>query len=181
MLILIDCKITGGRKMKMPICSKCLKSGTLCEICNQKLENGEISSLDVELARALYSIAKNYHLGDVTFKKSIEVDGLIVMIVGEGDIGSVIGKRGRFIRILRRKFNTIIRVVEDTDDLKKWIDELIYPAKISGINIVYPVSGEERYKIRVDKRSREKMPAEKSVVENAIRKITKRETEIIFE
>ena len=167
--------------MKMPICSKCLESETLCEICSQKLKNREITSLDVEIARVLYSIARNYHLGDVTFKRSIEVNGMIVMIVGKGDIGTVIGKRGRFVRILRRKFNKIIRVVEDRSDLRGLVEELIYPARIHGINIIYPVSGKKKYKIRVDKRSQDKMPADKSVIESAIRIIIKKDSEILFE
>ncbi len=167
--------------MKMPICDTCLKSNTLCEVCKEKLKKEEITNLDIELARTLHNINRSYNLGDITFKKSVESDGLIVMIVGEGDVGSVIGKGGKIVRILRRKFNKRIRVIGDTDDLKKLVDELIYPARISGIDIIYPVSGEIINKIRIDKISKDKMPAEISIIENIIRKITKKNIQIVFE
>ncbi len=167
--------------MRMPICDTCLKSNTLCEVCNEKLKKEEITNLDIELARTLYNINRNYNLGDITFKKSVESDGLIVMIVGKGDVGSVIGKGGKIVRILRRKFNKRIRVIGDTDDLKNLVDELIYPARISGIDIVYPVSGEIINRIRIDKISKDKMPAEISIIENVIRKITKKNIKTVFE
>ncbi|MCK4432659.1 MAG: transcription elongation factor NusA [Methanomicrobia archaeon] len=167
--------------MKMPICDTCLRSNTLCKVCKEKLKKEEITNLDIELARTLYNINRNYNLGDITFKKSVESGGLIVMIVGKGDVGSVIGKGGKIIRILRRKFNKRIRVIGDTDDLKNLVDELIYPARISGIDIVYPVSGEIINRIRIDKISKDKMPAEISIVENVIRKITKKNIKTVFE
>jgi len=167
--------------MKMPICNTCLKTNTLCNVCNEKLKNGEITKLDIELARTLYSIDKDYKLGDITFKRSVESKGLIIMIVGKGDVGSTVGRGGKVIRILRRKFNKRIRVVEDTDDLKKLVGELIYPARIIGINIVYPVSGEVINKIRIDKASKDKISMKISEIENAVRKIIKKNIEIVFE
>jgi transcription antitermination factor NusA-like protein len=167
--------------MKMPICDTCLKTNTLCNVCKEKLKRREITKLDIELARTLYSIDKDYKLGDITFKKSVESDGLIIMIVGKGDVGSTVGRGGKVIRILRRKFNKRIRVVEDTDDLKKLVGELIHPARITGVNIVYPVSGDAINKIRIDKASKDKMPIDVSVIENAVRKIIKKDIKIVFE
>ncbi|MEA1994325.1 MAG: KH domain-containing protein, partial [Euryarchaeota archaeon] len=140
-----------------------------------------ITQRDIDLARALHIINKNYNIDSATFKKSFEADGFVVMIVDKGDVGKVIGKRGKFIRILRRKLNKNIRVVGETENLKEFVGELIYPARITGIDIVYPVSEDTVSRIRIEKESLDKMPAEKTKIERVLNEIRKEEIKIVFE
>jgi transcription antitermination factor NusA-like protein len=90
-----------GVATKTPICSVCLKSDILCLGCKRKLEEGKISPLDVKISRALFELAQKYRgLDSITFKRAIEVEGLIVLLVGRGEINIVVGKGGRIVRKL---------------------------------------------------------------------------------
>ncbi len=180
-MIPMDYETIGGRTMETPLCDNCLTGDPLCQACSEKLEKGEITELDKTLSRTLYSIDKEYNLGDITFKKSIEANNLIVMIVGKEDVGRVVGKRGKIVRILRRKVNKKIRVVGDTDDLKVFVAELIYPAKLVGIDRIFPVSEEPINRVRIEKSSRDKIPALTEEIETALSKIKKENTKIVFE
>jgi len=167
--------------MKMPICDLCLRSNTLCKRCEKKLREKKITELDIEMARTLYAIDRRYGIGNVTFKKSFESDGLIVMMVGKGDVGNIVGKRGKIIRILKRKFNKKIRVIEETDNIKELVAEIISPARVTGMNIIYPVSGSAINKIRIDETSKDKMPADVSVIEDIVKRIIKKDIKIVLE
>ncbi|MFH0889562.1 MAG: NusA-like transcription termination signal-binding factor [Candidatus Aenigmatarchaeota archaeon] len=55
--------------------------------------------------------------------------GSIIFIVEEGKAGQAIGKRGVTITELEKKFNKKIKVFEWSDDLKKFVANLIPQAK----------------------------------------------------
>ena len=48
--------------MKMDLCSFCLKSGILCQKCSAKVKAGEITDLDLRIARLLLSVG-----GEISF------------------------------------------------------------------------------------------------------------------
>ncbi|WP_297520746.1 KH domain-containing protein [Thermococcus sp.] len=169
--------------MKAPICEVCLKTDDiLCPADEKKLQEGLISELDVKVARLLYKL-----LGDVDmeFKKAVEAGDLIVIMVGEGDVPITIGKGGKNIKALMRELGKRIRVIEavevkDTDDLKKLATDLLYPAGVFGVNVVYKPGGGNYYKVLVMSRDRKKLPAQPDVLESIMSQMAGTDVKINF-
>ncbi|MFQ6087582.1 MAG: transcription elongation factor NusA [Candidatus Methanofastidiosia archaeon] len=164
--------------MKVPICEVDLRSGILCPGCQAKLKSGEISKLDVEISKLLYKIGQ---IRNTTFKKAVESKSLIVVIVGEGEIGNFIGKGGKTVKYLRRNLGKKIRIIEDTKDFKKIVGDLLHPARVLGINILYLPDGSERFKIRIPRKDDRKIPTSVKSLRQIISKLTGKDMLIEFE
>ncbi|AAL81338.1 transcription elongation factor NusA [Pyrococcus furiosus DSM 3638] len=164
--------------MKAPICEVCLKTeDILCPADEKKLEEGIITELDVKISRMLYKLLGD---ADVEFKKAVEAGDLIVLIVGEGDVPIVIGKGGKNIKYLTRELGKRVRVIESTDDVKKLAVDLLYPAGVFGVNVVYKPDGGQYYKVLVFSRDKSKLPEKSEVLESILTQITGVETKISF-
>ncbi|AEH24109.1 KH domain-containing protein [Pyrococcus yayanosii] len=169
--------------MKAPICEVCLKTdGILCPADEKKLQDGVITELDVKISRMLYKLLGD---ADVEFRKAVEAGDLVVLIVGEGDVPVVIGKGGKNIKLLMRELGKRVRVIEGreikgTDDVKKLATDLLYPAGVFGVNIVYKPGGGQYYKVLVLGRDKNKLPEKAEVLENILTQITGMETKIAF-
>ncbi|EHR79210.1 transcription elongation factor NusA [Thermococcus litoralis DSM 5473] len=168
--------------MKAPICEVCLKTeDILCPADEKKLQEGLISELDVKISRMLYKLLGD---ADVEFKKAVEAGDLVVIMVGEGNVPLVIGKGGKNIKLLMRELGKRVRVIEGreikgTDDLKKLATDLLYPAGVFGVNVVYAPQG-QYYKVLVIRRDKQKLPERQEILENILSKIAGTDVKISF-
>jgi len=129
--------------MKTPICGICLNSDMLCMACNKKLNEGIISEADVRLARAVRTLASTFKvLENITIKKVLEGGTIIVMLCGRGDRPKLVGREGVVINRLSKIMGKPVRVVEETEDLKDFVKNIIHPVQLEGINVVYTNEGE---------------------------------------
>ncbi|WP_048151265.1 KH domain-containing protein [Palaeococcus ferrophilus] len=164
--------------MKAPICEVCLKTDDiLCPADEKKLQDGVISELDVKVARLLYRMIGD---AEVEFKKAVEAGDLVVLIVGIGQAALVIGKGGKNVKTLMRELGKRVRVIEDTEDVKKLATDLLLPARVFGVNVVFRPGGGQYYKVLVPRMDRGKLPAPPEVLEDIITKITGKESKIVF-
>jgi len=62
----------------------------------------------------------------------IKGEELIIFIVEPGEIAKAIGKGGSNIKLLERKLNKRVKVVEFAEDACKFAANLMYPAQIAG-------------------------------------------------
>ena len=71
--------------MRTELCSFCLKSGILCKKCSAKVKSGEISELDLKIARLLLSLERKYpSLQNICFYKAVGVGKTLAIMVGHG-------------------------------------------------------------------------------------------------
>ncbi|HOM96195.1 MAG: KH domain-containing protein [Candidatus Methanofastidiosa archaeon] len=168
--------------MELPFCEICLKTGMLCPGCTAKIKDGELSDNDLEIAKELYRLSQeNKGLKDVKFKRSIKVGNLIIILIEAGEIGSIIGKGGNVIRGLSKKLNKKIRVIEESKDVKKVAADLLYPAKVYGINIVYMPDGTIIKRLRLGKEFERKLPIAIKSVKEILLLVTGENVDIVFE
>ncbi len=169
--------------MKAPICEVCLKTDDiLCPADEKKLQEGVISELDVKVARLLYKLLGDV---DIEFKKAVEAGDLIVIMVGPGDVPLTIGKGGRNIKALMRELGKRIRVIEGlevrgTDEVKKLATDLLYPAGVFGVSVVYKPGGGTYYKVLILSRDKKKLPEKPSVLENLLSQMVGEEVKLSF-
>ncbi|MCD6414523.1 MAG: hypothetical protein J7L23_02735 [Candidatus Diapherotrites archaeon] len=151
--------------MQAPICTTCARSGVLCPECRKKLENNEITKLDIELAGLLCKMEdKELIKGEASFERTIAVDSLLLVLT-KGDIPTLIGRGGRVVRYLSQNLRKTVRVIKDTD-FKTQVMDLIAPARLLGINIVYKPDGDETL-IIIPKEDESKLVADLGTIEKA--------------
>ena len=115
-IIIYDHQITIKEECKMvlPICDVCLKSGILCQGCENKLESGEITQIDLDIAKVLFKLGE----GKLGFKKTIEVGDIVIIVTEKDQVGKLIGKSGKIVRELSRTVGKKIRVVGEDSESK---------------------------------------------------------------
>jgi transcription antitermination factor NusA-like protein len=101
-------------------------------------------------------------------------------VVGPGQIPLLVGRKGRIVQELENILKSKVRIVEEGSTEKKLIQDLLTPADVLGINILYTKSGDE-YRIRVPRQHMKRLPKNKEKLEAALSKLTNKNYTIIFE
>ena len=143
--------------MKAELCQFCLRSGMLCSKCKKKLEKGEVSQLDLDIARLLLSVEDKYPpLQEVYFHKAIETDGVVAILVNRGDIAKMLSYGGKVIKLLEKKAKKRIRILEYNSDKRKFLEDLFAPMSILTINKIWLPDGTTETRVILRRRERNK-------------------------
>lgn len=167
--------------MKTPVCSFCAKSGILCPKCQEKLEKGEITLDDVEVTKWFLEYeSKNPQIRDCVLQKTIDIgDMLIVMVNCGGKVSRVLlNKIGKQMSIDKKRN---IRIIEKTSSIKRFLEQLVYPARVIGANTVWLPDGSWESIIRIPKTDRKKIPMDAGLIEEVVKKLTGEVVHIVFE
>lgn len=167
--------------MKAPICNVCLKSDVLCSNCKDKLENGEINELEIEISRKLKELSEEYgSLRDSEILHVHEAENVVVIVTAEGDGAKVVGRSGEIVKKVAQEIEKSIRVVEKSENDREVIKGLLSPAEIESINTVFAPEGEHK-KIVVDEEFEGKINMSSDELEDVIEEITGTYYELSFE
>jgi len=167
--------------LRTPICNVCLKSGILCQGCEIKLKDGKISELDVKISRTLFEMTqKRRGLEKINFKRAISTSSLIVLVVGRGEIRFVVGRGGKVVRELERRLQAKIRVIEEGAQTRKLAQDILTPAKVLGVNVLYS-GGKEEHRVRVPRPHLKLLPANIKRIQALLTKLTNKNITIVFE
>ena len=159
----------------------CLRSGILCQGCKNKLKEGRISELDIKISRTLFEIAqKRRGLEKINFKRAISTSGLIVLMVGRGEIPFAVGRGGKVVRELENQLREKIRVVEEGTQTRKLAQDILTPAKVLGVNVLYS-GGKEEHRVRVPRLHLKRLPANVKGIQALLTKLTNKNITIVFE
>jgi transcription antitermination factor NusA-like protein len=137
----------------MGLCSFCLKSGILCQKCLARVKSGEVSELDLKIARLLLSLEEKYPaLQNVYFHKAVDADGTLALVVGPGDVPRLLGYGGKIIRALGEETGKSVRVLEHGVDDRKFLEDLFAPASIMAINTIWLPDGSTETRVILRRR-----------------------------
>jgi len=164
--------------LKMGLCSFCLKSGILCQKCLAKVKSGEISELDLKIARLLMSLEEKYpSLQNVYFHKAIDADGTLAIVVGPGDVPRLLGHGGKIMHALGDETGKNIRILENGVDDRKFLEDLFAPMSIVTINTIWLPDGSMETRVILRRRHGGRQPFDLKPLKdiaNKIRNITLR-------
>ncbi len=164
--------------MKAPVHIKCARSGELCRECQEKVNSGLVSNLDLEVIRALSKIEEKFNTGEVVFKKSLRVNNILFILL-ESDVSQVIGRRGRILKELKKELNAKIRLINATSK-DKIVKDTLYPVEPKYISTVFKL-GSKVLKIVIPKNSSRLLATRKETLEQALTKILGMKTKIVEE
>lgn len=166
--------------MQAPICEVCLKSDILCSGCRAKLDSGKISQKDVDVSRYLYGLTERMRsIRDIKVIRAIDC-GTLLIITGVGDAAKLVGRNGVIVKQIAKEFKKSIRILEEAPDFKDFIEGLISPASISGINTLFR-ENQEVYRIRVPATQRNQVMISPEGFSQVMSNFFNRKVEIVFE
>jgi transcription antitermination factor NusA-like protein len=160
--------------MKTELCSFCLKSGILCQKCSSKVKSGEISDLDLKIARLLLSLEEKYpSLQNVTFYKAVDVEKTLAIIVGHGDVPKLLGYSGKIIKTIGDETNKNIKVLEYGVDDRKFLEDLFIPFSILTINTIWLPDGTTETRVILKRKRGAQLPFDVKALKEIACKVRK--------
>jgi transcription antitermination factor NusA-like protein len=158
--------------VKTELCSFCLKSGILCQKCLAKVKSGEITELDLKIARLLLALEEKYpSLQNVYFHKAVDADRTLAVIVGPGDVPRLLGYGGKIIKALGEEVGRSIRVLEYGVDDRKFLEDLFAPLSIVTINTIWLPDGTTETRVILKKRRGSQPPFDVKALKEIARKV----------
>lgn len=167
--------------MKTALCNLCIKSGILCPKCQEKVSSGEVSDIDIKVARILLSLEEKYSpLQKIEFYKAYEADNVLAIVVGRGFSKLFQADEGKISRDVAEKVGKRIRVFENRGDNRAFLEELFAPVTITTINKIWLPDGTQETRVVLPGRSR-KLPLKAEVLRDLAKDIRGITLRIAFE
>jgi transcription antitermination factor NusA-like protein len=167
--------------MKTELCSFCLKSGILCQKCSAKVKAGEISDIDLKIARLLLSLEEKYpSLQNVCFYKAVEANKTLAIIVGHGDVPRLLGYSGKIMRALSDETGKSVRILEHGVDDRKFLEDLFMPLSILTINTIWLPDGTTETRVILRKRRGAPIPFDAKALKEIASKVRKMSLRVEF-
>jgi transcription antitermination factor NusA-like protein len=158
--------------VKTELCTFCLKSGILCQKCSAKLKSGEISELDLRIARLLLSLEAKYpSLQNVYFHGAVDAGKTLAIIVDPGDVPRFLGYGGKIIKALSEETGKSIRILEHGVDDRKFLEDLFAPLSIVTINTIWLPDGTTETRVILRKKRGKQPPFDVKALKEIAHKI----------
>ncbi len=145
------------------------------------MDRGEISQLDIEVAKRLLEIEKKFPiLKDATFFKAIDAGRmLIVLVKSNGRVMRPIWNK--ISRMLSNMMKKPVRIIEKTASIRQIAEQVLSPVRILGVNIVWLPDGSRENYIKISKLDLKRLPFELNLAERVISEFTKETIKIVAE
>ena len=144
----------------------------LCQKCLGKLESGEVSELDLKIARLLLSLEEKYPaLQNVYFHGAVDVGKTLAIVVGLGDVPRILGFGGKIIKAVGEETGKSVRVLEYGADDRKFLEDLFAPLDILTINTIWLPDGTTETRVILRKRRGSQPPFDVKALKEIARKV----------
>jgi len=165
----------------LPACETCVKTGFLCVRCQEKLDKGEITPFELDLAKDFLELEENGkfpYLSEISFYKAIDYQDVVILIVGKGD-------KIRFTQNLVDWIKDIYEIdkiilIEKTDKPRPVVEALIAPARIISLNEIFLATGDLEYKAVINKQDKNKILFTKTELDDLVFEISGQKIRIEF-
>jgi transcription antitermination factor NusA-like protein len=144
----------------------------LCQKCLGKLKSGEVSDLDLKIARLLLSLEEKYpSIQNVYFHKAVDVGKTLAVIVGSGDVSRLLSYGGKIIKALGEETGKKIRILEYGVDDRKFLEDLFAPLSIVTINTIWLPDGTTETRVILRKRRGRHLPFDMKALKEIAHKV----------
>jgi len=131
----------------LPVCNADLASGFLCKSCQKKLDLGEITEFELDLAKDLIELEeqeKFSFLKNFSFYKAIDYEDVVIIVVGVKDKLKI---TPQFIKWIKNTYEIQkIIFIEKTKKPRPVVESLIAPSKLMSLNEIFLATGDIEFK-----------------------------------
>lgn len=160
----------------------CIRSGILCERCEEKVRKGQITQLDLKVIRWLCDLEDEFPLlKDVYFHRAIETDNVLAILVDKQDMGKILSYGGKIIRSLKERIGKRVKVLSYGSDVREFLEELFSPFSILTINTIWLPDGSTETKVILQGRRPRRMPVDLNVAKKLAKSVMDLTLRIEFE
>lgn len=159
--------------VKTELCSFCVKSGILCPRCQERMDKGKVTQLDLKVIRLLSELEKRFPtLQEIRFHKAVEVGESLAIMVDRKDVGKIIDEEGKIPRAISEQVGgKRIKVLGYGGDERSLMEELLAPMSILTINTVWLPDGSRETKTILQGRTPRHMPVDLDTVKQLAKEI----------
>lgn len=167
----------------LPADKTCINSGFLCSNCQARLDAGEITEFEIDLAKNLIQLEEEKEqfsfLKEISFYKAIDYEDVVIIVVGKEDKLKIAPDLIAWIKEIYEIDEIIL--VEKTNKPRPVIEALIAPYKILSLNEIFLATGDIQFKAILFKKDAENILFTKEELEDLILELTGNITRIEFE
>ncbi|MBY9011489.1 MAG: hypothetical protein KGD70_03865 [Candidatus Lokiarchaeota archaeon] len=166
----------------LPACKTCVNSGFLCTSCQEKLDTGVLSQLELDLAKDLLVLEEEDKFGflkNISFFKAIDFEDVVIIVVGKKDKIKVTQKLINWIKETYEVDELIL--VEQTKNPRAALESLIAPSKLISLNEIFLATGDIEFKGVLSKKDQGTILFTKEELEELILELTGNTIRIEFE
>jgi len=159
--------------VKTELCSFCVKSGILCPRCQERMDKGKVTQLDLKVIRLLSELEKRFPtLQEIRFHKAVEVGETLAIMVDRKDVGKIIDEEGKIPRAISEQVGgKRIKILGYGGDERGLMEELLAPMSILTINTVWLPDGSRETKTILQGRTPRHMPVDLDAVKQLAKEI----------
>lgn len=160
----------------------CVKSGILCRRCEEKLEKGQITDLDLKVIQRMVELEKEYPvLQDVTYHRSVEANGMMAVLVDRKDVPRLLGGGAKIVRDLGDTFGKRVKLISYGGDDREFLEDLFSPLSILTINTIWIPDGSTETKVILTGRQPRRMPVDLGIVKTMAQELKGMTLRVEFE
>ncbi|KKN08510.1 hypothetical protein LCGC14_1056000 [marine sediment metagenome] len=132
----------------LPADKTCINSGFLCNNCQARLDAGEISEFEIDLAKDFINLEENNEefvfLKDISFFKAIDFEDVVILVIGKKD---KIKFNPNLITWIKKAYEIDdLILIEKSNKLRPVIEGLIAPKKLLSLNEIFLATGDIQFK-----------------------------------
>lgn len=147
--------------LKTPICTFDAKTGILCNLCETKLESGQITQADVDSSIILSRLAqKNSLINKMTLISGKEIGTEQVLLLKTSDV-RVIRSNETLKEMINKGFGKNVWILEADSNDRRFLENLFHPVHLESVNFVWLPDGSKMTRIVVQKSAFDKMDKNK--------------------
>ncbi|HXY82921.1 MAG TPA: hypothetical protein VEH56_04310 [Candidatus Saccharimonadales bacterium] len=160
----------------------CVKSGILCRRCEEKVQKGLVTDLDLKVIKRLVELEKeNPLVQDVTYHRSVQTDEMMVVLVDKKDLPRLLGGGAKVVKELSETFGKRVKLISFGGDDRGFLEDLFSPLSILTINTVWIPDGSTETKVILTGRRPRKMPVDLDMVQNIAKELKGMALRVQFE
>jgi len=132
----------------LPADKTCINSGFLCSNCQARLDAGEISEFEIDLAKDFIKLEEEHeefaYLKDISFYKAIDFEDIIILVIGKKDKIKFTPKLITWINETYEIDGLIL--IEKSNKPRPVVEALIAPFKLVSLNEIFLATGDIQFR-----------------------------------
>ena len=160
----------------------CVKSGTFCRKCQEKIEKGQITDLDLKIIRLLTELEKqNPALQDVTYQKAVEAENSVVILLDKRDMGKILSGGAKTVHAISDLLGKKVKILSYGGDDRQFLEDILSPLSILTLNTIWIPDGTTETKAILSGREPRRMPVDLEVAKGLAKQLRNMSLRIEFE